>query len=119
MLCAYPIEHMLGAMPNAFEGGASVWRLYKALKCLAGIQSPFSVDQPDVEVGCLSGEGRDYVVLVNHTSGTVSGEVTAAGGDGRATHILPGGGKSVMGEGNSWPFVLSGFTGALFEWRRA
>jgi endo-1,4-beta-mannosidase len=118
VLCAYPIEHMLGITPNAFEDGSSYWRLYRALKELAGIRSLFTVDHPGVEVGWLSGTDRDYVVLVNHTSQTVSGSVLASHGKGQARRVLPEGPHSVVGTGNTWPFELPGFTGTLFEWCR-
>lgn len=118
VLCAYPIEHMLGLTPNAFEDSSSYWRLYRALKSAAGIQSPFSVDHPDVEVGCLSGEGRDYVVLANHSPHTLRGTVVTSRGKGRIAQILPDGPQPV-GEGDSWPYELAGFTGTLFEWKRA
>jgi hypothetical protein len=117
VLCAYPIELMLGRTPNALEGRSNYWRLYRALKRLAGIQSLFSVDQPEVEVGCLTGKGRAYVIIVNHTPGTVSGNVVASH-EGEATRIRPEGTEFVAEAGDTWPFELPGFTGALFEWRR-
>jgi hypothetical protein len=117
VLCAYPVEHMLAVMPNAFEGESSRWRLYRALKELAGIQSFFSVDRPEVEVGCLIRAEKDYVILVNHTPGTVSGDVVSSHGDGGVVHILPEGAEPVVQAGGTWSFELPGFTGALFEWR--
>jgi len=117
LLCAYPVEFMLGASPNHLEEGSLYWRLYRALKGLAGIQSPFRVEWPEVEVGWLSGAKRDYVILVNHTSSPVSGQVTAARSEGQAIHVLPEGAKPVEHTGNTWPFELPGFTGTLFEWR--
>jgi hypothetical protein len=84
---------------------------------LAGIQSPFSVDQPEVEVGCLTSQGRAYVIIVNHTPGTVSDNVVALH-KGEVTHIRPEGTELVAEAGDTWPFELPGFTGALFEWRR-
>jgi hypothetical protein len=118
VLCAYPIEYMLGKTPNALEGETPFWRLYRALKTFAGIQSPFSVDQPEVEVGCLVGEGRDYVILVNHSPKTVGGRAVASRGEGKVTHILPEGASPVTGDSSSWPFELPAFTGTAFEWRR-
>lgn len=117
VLCAYPIELMLGRTPNVFEGRSSCWRLYRALKGLADTQSPFSVDRPEVEVGCLTGEGRDYVIIVNHTPGAVSGNVVASH-KGQATRIRPEGIELVAEAGDTWLFELPGFTSALFEWRR-
>lgn len=117
VLCAYPIEHMLAVTPNAFEGESSCWRLYRALKELAGIQSRFSVDRPEVEVGCLTGAEKDYVILVNHTPGTVSGDVVSSRGDGGVMYTLPEGAEPVGQAGGTWSFELPGFTGALFEWR--
>jgi endo-1,4-beta-mannosidase len=118
VLCAYPVEFMLGATPNSFEGGPAFWRLYRALKGLAGIQSPFRVDRPEVEVGCLTGGGKDYVVLVNHAPGAVSDRVVASRGEGAARRILPEGAEPVEQAGGTWGFELPGFTGTLFEWRR-
>jgi endo-1,4-beta-mannosidase len=117
VLCAYPIELILGVTPNAFEEEAAYWRLYRALKELAGIQSLFTVEQPEVEVGSLNGQDRDYVVLVNHSPRTISGNVVASRGKGRAFKILPEGSQAVGAAGNGWPFELPGFTGTLFEWR--
>jgi endo-1,4-beta-mannosidase len=119
VLCAYPIEFLLGATPNAFEDVAFCWRLYYALKQLAGIHSPFSVERPEVEVGWLSGQDRDYVILVNHTPGAVKDDVAVSHCEGRARHILPEGAIPVEQAGEGWRFELPGFTGALFEWRHA
>jgi hypothetical protein len=65
----------------------------------------------------LVSKGRDYVILVNHTSATVSGEVVAARGSGEVMHILPGGIEPVVQTDGTWHFELSGFAGTLFEWR--
>jgi len=80
-----------------------------------------------VEVGWLGGVGRacpeqgrrDYVILVNHAPDAVQGEVIAACGDGNVMHILPQGAEPVDRAGDTWNFELPGFTGTLFEWRRA
>jgi hypothetical protein len=119
MLCAYPFELTLGATPNGFEGGSPYWRLYRALKEFAGIRSPFGVERPEVEVGWLTGVGRDYVILVNHAPGTVGGDVVTSRGEGVVTHILPEGSRPVECAGDSWPFELPGFTGTLFEWHES
>lgn len=116
VLCAYPIEHMLGVMPNAFEGDFCFWRMYRALKMLANIQSPFAVEEPAVELGHLSGVERDYVILVNHTADPIGGSVVAAQ-SGKASLVQPEGHQSITESGNAWPFELPGFTGALFEWQ--
>ncbi len=118
VLCAYPIEHMLAVVPNALEGDSRVWHLYRALKRLAGIRSPFGADDPAVELGCLRGAKRDYVVLVNHTPHPAAGTVRAAG-RGQAFHVAPEGAVPTGDAGDSWPFELPGFTGALYEWQRS
>ena len=117
MLCAYPLELMVGATPNSLEAGSPFWRLYRALKGFAGIRSPFSVERPEVEVGWLSGAGRDYVILVNHAPATVNGSVLTSRGEGTVTHVLPEGARPVDYAGEAWPFELPGFTGTLYEWR--
>lgn len=117
VLSAYPLEPMLGAIPGAFDGHPTHWRLYRALRELAGIRPPFAVDRPEVEVGWLPGAGRGYVVLVNHTPGAVSGSLSSSLGPGRLAWLRPEGPKPLGEPGESWDFGLEGFTGAVLEWR--
>ncbi|MCJ7739392.1 MAG: cellulase family glycosylhydrolase [Anaerolineae bacterium] len=118
LICAYPLEQMLGLVPNAFADDSPYWRLYRALKELAGIRSPFDVEEPEVELGLLSGSDRHYVVLVNHSSRNVSGTVRGSLGKGQVRQLNPGGSEAI-GEDESWHYELPGYSGVLFEWRRA
>ena len=121
-----PGAHDAVRLPARTDGGGDAqqpggrlpfWRLYRALKGFAGLQSPFSVERPEVEVGWLSGAGRDYVILVNHAPATVNGSVLTSRGEGTVTHVLPEGARPVDYAGEAWPFELPGFTGTLYEWR--
>lgn len=111
-LCAYPIEMMLGATPNALEERSSYWRLYWALKEWAGIHSPYVVADPAVEVGLLSGVGRSYVVLTNHSSQTVEGQVVGAAR--QVTMLGADGPVAVQLQDGGWRYRLEGFSGTIY-----
>ena len=114
-LCAYPIEMMLGITPNALEEGASYWKIYQALKTWAGMSSPFTVDDPAVEVSLLAGAGRAYVVLTNHSAAVKEGLVHIAGQAGQASALGPDGRRSVEVKDGGFPYRLEGFSGVVYE----
>ena len=114
-LCAYPLEMMLGVTPNAFEGSSPYWKIYRALKGWAGIHSPYTVTDPQVEVGLLYGKGHDYVVLVNHAAGVNEGQVAVNGKASQVNLLEPAGQKQVSLKDGGWAYCLEGFSGAIFE----
>ena len=68
VLCAIPLEAMMGATPAAFDEAHAAWRLYRALSIEAHASAAVRTDSPHVEAGSVLGGGRGYTVLVNHSA---------------------------------------------------
>ena len=114
-LCAYPIEMMLGITPNAFEGQSSYWKIYRALKIWASIQSAYIVTDPQVEVGVLTGLGRDYVILVNHSPDEKEGHLEVVPNIGKVEILTPQGRLPADLVEHGWAYQLEGFSGVVME----
>lgn len=114
-LCAYPIEMMLGITPNAFEGGSPYWKIYRALKHWADIHSTYDVNDPQVELGLLSGQELDYVVLVNHTSVVKEGRLVTIKNPIKVDLLQPTARQAVVLKDKAWDYHLEGFSGIIFE----
>ncbi len=115
VLCAYPLEYSLGNNANAFEKPGNYQRLYRSLKSLAQIQSPFSIDDPRIEIGWLSGRDCDYVFLINHShqSSTIDVRSRVPG----KAHCLSSDTAQAYGiETTSFKVELSGFSGCIYKW---
>ncbi len=95
VICAYPLEYALGSTANAFEKPGNCQRLYRGLKALAQIQSPFSVADPAIELGWLLGQDRDYVTLINHSS-DITRTYIEAKVPGKAYILAPGWSSSAI-----------------------
>jgi hypothetical protein len=78
VLCAAPIEAMLGSTPAAFETNQPAWRIYQAVAQKAGISASVCSGHPKIEAGSLIGEKRGYTVLVNHSDTIQSVALTSA-----------------------------------------
>ncbi len=115
MLCAYPIEMMLGVTPNSLEEGSTYWKIYRALKAWAGMTSPFTVVDPAVELGLLAGAGRAYLVLTNHSEEGKEGRVRMAGNAGRVSRLSADGCQPVEVKDGGFAYRLDGFSGTVYE----
>jgi hypothetical protein len=62
--CAYPIELLLAARPDAHGPADRTWGLYRGLADLAGLRPV--VDDPDVVAGALLGPEGGLIALTNH-----------------------------------------------------
>ena len=67
LTCGYPIEKYLAHVPAAYGDGDNSQRIYRALADWAGVRPLFRTDRADVEASALTGSGRGYVVLTNHS----------------------------------------------------
>ncbi len=65
VLSTYPIERYLLGGVEAHEGD-STYRLYRALRDVAGITPAFDLEHPNVELGVLEASDRSALWLVNH-----------------------------------------------------
>lgn len=114
-LCAYPIEMMLGVTPNVFEENSSYWKIYRGLKAWADIHSPYTLQDPDVEVGLLSGPGRDYIILVNHSPNEKEGRLLTETSVRGVEFLTPQGRKPASLVKGGWDYHLDGFDGVVME----
>ena len=115
ILCAYPIEMYLGVIPNAFENDTRYWKLYRAIKAIAGIHDTYEADRPGVEVGVLTGKDRDYVILVNHTHEYQEGRLKVSNNLHQVLEIQPEHKSPVDFESSSFFYLLRPFHGAVYE----
>lgn len=115
ILCAYPIEMFLGVTPNVFEEGSSYWKLYRAIKAIAGIHDIYETGQPNVELGILSGKERDYVILVNHARQPQEGNVMVTNNLHQVVEIQPEQKSSVEFDSAGFAYQLQAFNGTIFE----
>jgi endo-1,4-beta-mannosidase len=116
LLCAYPIESYLAAMPSAFERPESTHLIYDSFRQWINLGPLFRADRPSVEVSALQGAARGYAVVVNH--GSQSGQV---GVQTRlpihsVRRIAPEGNSALTLSGNGWKMDLGPYEGAVVEW---
>ena len=117
LLCAYPLESYLAAVPGAFDRPESTHRIYKAFADWAGVRPVFSSDQPSVEVRALNGQGRGYVVLANHTAGAQKVRLSTTLPLKSLRQVTPAGLAPIPLQGSSWTMDLEPYGGAVVEWR--
>ncbi|MEZ5094619.1 cellulase family glycosylhydrolase [Nocardioides sp.] len=67
VVCAYPAELLLAAQPDAHAATDSSWRLYDAVRRVAGLTPALGIEHPDVSRARLSGPAGTLVVLTNHS----------------------------------------------------
>jgi endo-1,4-beta-mannosidase len=115
LLCAYPLEYALGDTVNAFENLGNVQLLYKSLKSLAQIHSPFTVDNFSIELSWLSGNERDYVIIVNHSKKSTCSTINSRT-PGRAGYVLPDGIEWLNNTSQSFDIELPGYSGRIYVW---
>jgi hypothetical protein len=115
VICAYPLEYALGSTANAFEKPGNCQRLYRGLKALAQIQSPFTVADPVIELGWFLSQDRDYVTLINHSSDFIRTYVEAKI-PGKAHFLAPDGPQARTSADIGFNVELPGFSGSVYEW---
>jgi endo-1,4-beta-mannosidase len=117
LLCAYPLENYLANVPAVFEKPENTHRIYQAFRQWAGVKPLFRSDQPSVEVSALSGPGRGYAVVTNHSA--VRQSVTVAGSMPLRSveRITPQRTDAVSVTGSAFKVDLGAYEGAVFEWK--
>ena len=66
VVCAYPIELLVAAAPDAADATDASWRLYGALRQLAQLTPPLGLTHPALTTGELHGPDGSLVVVTNH-----------------------------------------------------
>jgi endo-1,4-beta-mannosidase len=112
VLCAAPIEAMLGSTPSAFEGQQNAWRLYRAFAQAAGQFGRVRSGNPKVEAGSLVGKERGYTVLVNHSDTLQTISLQSASPLLRLHQLAPGGSKPL----NSLDLDVPAWDGVVVRW---
>jgi len=117
LLCAYPLESYLAAVPGAFDKPESTYRIYKAFADWAGVRPAFRSDQPSVEVRALNGNGRGYAVLANHSPQAQRVTIVTTLPLKSLHQLAPAGTSSIQLRGSSWTMELQPYGGAVLEWQ--
>lgn len=78
VLCAYPIELLEAAIPDAHENEDETWRIMRLVRDLAGCQAPIDLDDARLTRGVLRGYGGGILVVTNHGNEDVTVPVTSA-----------------------------------------
>jgi hypothetical protein len=117
LLCAYPLESYLAAVPGVFDRPESTYRIYKAFADWAGVRPAFSSDQPSVEVRALNGQRRGYAVLANHTAQPQKVTVVTTLPVKSLDQLTPAGASPLPLHGSSWTMDLQPYGGAVVQWQ--
>jgi hypothetical protein len=72
--CAYPLELLLAAAPDAHGPADQSWAVYAGLAALAGA-STAGADHPSLTTGVLRGRRGETMVVTNHSGDTVTTEL--------------------------------------------
>ena len=116
LLSAYPLETYLAMMSSVFERSENTHQIYRGLMQLADFTPLFSTDVPGVEVTGLMGEGRGYVVLVNHEPEKRAVIVTSRNQLKTVQQIDPNAKQALTLNGNQWQMEIPEYGGAIVEW---
>ncbi len=120
LVCAYPIEAYVSAVPMAYEGEEQTHRIYRALWETSAVRPLFSTDQPSVEISGLAGGSRGYAVLVNHSprEQAVTVTTTLSLRDLRSLGPDPAQTQKLTAESGRWKMRLQPYDGAVVEFQK-
>ncbi len=74
-------------------------------------------DNPNVEVSALQGQGRGYVVMVNHGSEMQTVNITTTLTVHSLQRISASGAEAVASEHGTWKMQIAPYDGAIVEWK--
>ena len=117
LVCAYPIESYLAAVPSVFDRPEHTHEIYRAFMEWAGLQPLFRTGESSVEAAALSGAQSRYVVLVNHSPKGHEVTVTSAVPIGALRVITPQGPQPIQATGATWKMKLEPYDAAVVEWK--
>jgi endo-1,4-beta-mannosidase len=117
LLCAYPLEAYLAAQPSAFERAENTHRIYEAFREWTKWTPAFRSDDPDVEVSSLPGQGRGYVVVVNHSGQPRTVDIASAVTLRSVQQVGPDGSKPLTLDRGGWKMEVAGYDGVIVEWK--
>lgn len=118
LLCAYPIEHYLANVPAAFDHPDNTPKLYEAFREWTGVKPAFRSDHAEVEVSSLKGEGRGYLVVVNHSDQAQDASILTTLPVRSYAVIGPEGSKPLASEGTNAKVHLGAYEAVVLEWKQ-
>ena len=116
LLCAYPIESYLAAMPSAFEKPENTHLIYDSFRQWINLTPLFRADRPSVEVSALQGSSRGYAVVVNHSAQSGPVAIQSCLPIRSVRRITPESDRPLTLSGGEWKMDLGPFEGAVVEW---
>jgi len=116
LLCAYPLESYLAAVPSAFEKNENTHRIYQALREWAGVNPQVSTDQPSVEASALNAPQGGYFVLASHSAQPLKVMLSTALPAKSLSRISTDGFEPLRREGPGWRLSLKPYEGAVLRW---
>lgn len=118
LLSAYPIEHYLASVPAVFDQPEQTHRIYSAFRDWAGIKPAFQIDQPSVEISSLPGDGRGYIVLVNHGASEQNVTVSTTLPIHAVSRIDPDRSIRLPMQRSNWRMQIEPFDAVVVEWSK-
>ena len=79
IVCAYPIELLAAEIPDAHGDADGLWRVYRLVREVAGVEPPVELDSPQLTRGVLRGPRGGILVATNHGREDVSVPVKISG----------------------------------------
>jgi endo-1,4-beta-mannosidase len=118
LLSAYPIEHYLAGVPATFDQPQNTRKIYEAFRDWAGVKPAFRSDRPEVEVASLKGDGRGYLVVVNHSDHAQAPNILSATSSHSFHSIDPDGVKPLTPQGEKVTVPLGPYEAVILEWKQ-
>ena len=115
--CAFPVETLLAAVPDAHGPGDRTFGIYAGLAELAGARDPSSVDHPDVTTGTMTGPDGSLTAVTNHGPTALDVGLQLPGAA-RASLVGAGRVEPVEVREDLAPLSLEGYGAATVVWER-
>jgi hypothetical protein len=115
--CAYPVETLLAAVPDAHRADDRAWGLYAGLRDLLPAATGAGCHHPDITIGELRGPAGGVVTATNHSDATVTAVVRLPGDASSVELLSPTGSSPADIADGSVQLDLDPFDAAVLDWR--
>ncbi len=119
LLCAFPLEAIAATTPSAFEAREQTWRVYRALAENANLHAAFWTLSPCVEAGTLTGGGRGYTVLANHSNTAINTLLLSSLAIKEIKLLGKNGEEHLASASGAWQIEVPAWDGLVLEWELA
>ena len=117
LVCAYPIEAYVAAIPSVFESPETTHRIYEAFREWTGVKPVVRTNEPSIEASALLGDDHNYVVLVNHSAAAKTITVTTREPVHMLRLVTPEGLNDLPLTGSVWKMGMDPYATAVVEWK--